>query len=866
MFRVLMSFIENKRAQIDLLMKINMFLRPGIYVFDNSLSFLYLKDGWSYKKARELFETNKSPLWRILVLFIIKLIFFRKNIIITHNTDMDVNRSNFSGTVCSLGLNRKNLKIFDFINNKVITSYLDYEEYNTTIKNYSYFRRFFPLPELLDYNNQKLFMAEELVMAKPVRQWSDDDCSYVINDVFKRYNCLFNEMKCHNNYTSRSPLWLISKLDAKDRIGMGLLKSIDHSLLTTRFPFLQLHGDLWTPNILLRERNEQGIKYIDWEFTDRFVFFYDIFWLITEQALMKDNFYYLSNYLAGMYDSSLKTLFKIFDLEFNEEYRVDYIKIFFLNFWAARWSRLSRSRRLQHFIQYKRLIKRISEIDKSGRVADIKNSISKTVVTIMLLTIVSKIVGFIRDITLSYYYGASHISDVFLVSLTIPSIIFGIIGTGLSPGYIPMYNRIVAEQGWESGNKFTSNLINLLAVVCTIIVAAGLIFTEPAVRLFASGFKGETLALAVRFTKITLFGIYFTGALYIFNSYLQMNENYIVPALVGLPLNIIIITAIVLSWYKNLMLLPLSRIFGVISEIILVLIFVYKAGYRHSFNIDIKNRHVREMVSLSIPIILGTSINQINMLVDRTIASRIAVGGITALEYSNRLVSFVEGIFASSVIAVFFPKAAKFAAENNLESVNLILSKAVNNICFLIIPASIGAMILAEPIVKMLFGRGAFDSAAAGLTSSALFFYSIGIVGMGVKDILARIFFSLHDTRTPMINAAFALTVNIVLNIILSKYMGIGGLALASSISSIFCAGLLLLSLRKKIGPLGIRSLCISIFKILIASIVMGAFAMFSLERLKYTLNANLSLFISILLGALVYFLLANLIKAEWNK
>jgi putative peptidoglycan lipid II flippase len=95
-------------------------------------------------------------------------------------------------------------------------------------------------------------------------------------------------------------------------------------------------------------------------------------------------------------------------------------------------------------------------------------------------------------------------------------------------------------------------------------------------------------------------------------------------------------------------------------------------------------------------------------------------------------------------------------------------------------------MILAEPIVKMLFGRGAFDSAAAGLTSSALFFYSIGIVGMGVRDILARIFFSLHDTRTPMINAAFALTVNIVLNIILSKYMGIGGLALASSISSIF--------------------------------------------------------------------------------
>ena len=125
---------------------------------------------------------------------------------------------------------------------------------------------------------------------------------------------------------------------------------------------------------------------------------------------------------------------------------------------------------------------------------------------------------------------------------------------------------------------------------------------------------------------------------------------------------------------------------------------------------------------------------------------------------------------------------------------------------------------------------------------------------MGVRDILARSF-SLHDTRTPMINAAFALTVNIVLNIILSKYMGIGGLALASSISSIL-RRTIAFKFKKKIGPLGIRSLCISIFKILIASIVMGAFAMFSLERLKYTLNANLSLFISILLGALFIFCL----------
>ena len=127
-------------------------------------------------------------------------------------------------------------------------------------------------------------------------------------------------------------------------------------------------------------------------------------------------------------------------------------------------------------MQYKRLLKRISEFGRPRTEGDKihKKGIGRTVLIIMILSILSKVIGFVRDITLSYYYGASDISDVFLMSLTIPSVIFGFIGAGISSGYIPMYNRIVSKSGMEEGHRFTNNLINLLGILCTVIVLPAL--------------------------------------------------------------------------------------------------------------------------------------------------------------------------------------------------------------------------------------------------------------------------------------------------------------------------------------------------------------------------------------------------------
>lgn len=487
----------------------------------------------------------------------------------------------------------------------------------------------------------------------------------------------------------------------------------------------------------------------------------------------------------------------------------------------------------------------------------------KTTILLMIITIFSKILGFAREITLSYFYGASNISDAYLISLTIPTVIFAFIGTGISTGYIPMYSNIQKNYEEKEANRFTSNLTNITILICTIIIIFGLIFTEPIVKLFASGFEGETLSLAVRFTRIGLFGIYFTGIIYIFNGFLQIKGNYIIPAMIGFPLNLITISAIFLSYKTNILVLAIGSVIATASQLLLLMLFIYKTGYRHKLVIDVKDEHIKKMLYLALPIIIGVSVNEINVLVDRTLASSIAVGGISALNYANRLNGFVQGLCVIPILTVMYPTISKMAADNNMKGLKRTVSESINSVSILVIPAIIGSMVFAEPVVKLLFGRGAFDSQAISLTSSALFFYSIGMLGFGLKNILSRAFYSQHETKTPMVNSVISVLLNIILNIILSKYLGIGGLALATSISAIFTTVLLFISFRKKVGSFGMKNTIITVIKISSSSLIMGLVAKLAYNTLLKYLGSNLTLITAIFIGAAVYFVMIYFMKIE---
>ena len=207
------------------------------------------------------------------------------------------------------------------------------------------------------------------------------------------------------------------------------------------------------------------------------------------------------------------------------------------------------------------------------------------------MTIASKLFGFIRELTLSYFYGASNISDAYLIALTIPSVIFAFIGTGIATSYIPLYSNIIQEKGIETADRFTNNLINFVLILCTAIVFLGFLFTEPLVKIFASGFYGDTLNLATHFARIMLFSLYFTGLAYIFRSYLQIKDNFIIPALLGFPLNVLTITAIILSSNGKLTILVIGSVLAIASQLLLLIPFMYRKGYRYHFVLDRRDEY-----------------------------------------------------------------------------------------------------------------------------------------------------------------------------------------------------------------------------------------------------------------------------------
>ncbi|MGE7771276.1 murein biosynthesis integral membrane protein MurJ [Viridibacillus arvi] len=490
----------------------------------------------------------------------------------------------------------------------------------------------------------------------------------------------------------------------------------------------------------------------------------------------------------------------------------------------------------------------------------------KTALLLMIITVLSKVTGFLRDITLSYFYGASSTSDAYIISITITSVLFSLIISGISTAYIPMFKQIENDVGYQSATYFTNNLINIVLIVTSGVILSGFLFSNILVKLFALGFDGETLRIAVLFTRIGLVGIYFTSVTQLFVSFLQLNGKFTVAAMIGLPCNFIIIISIIISANTDIIVLAIGGVLATLAQMFFLFPALKKSNYKYVPIIDFSDKNIKKMAVIVFPIMIGISIDQINLMVDKTLASTVVEGGVSALTYASRLNDFVQGIFVLSFVTVMFPLISKLATQKNKDDFKKSVSEVISSVILIVVPASIGIMILAEPIIIVLFGHGQFDGRAIDMTSKALFFYSIGMIGYGIREILNRTFYSLQDTKTPMYNASLAVLLNIILSFILSSYMGISGIALATSISALFCSTLLVIKLRKKIGAFGLKGNIITLMKVTLASSVMG-FVVYSLNEYVLTdWNIFLKMIVVILIGSSIYFLLITLFKVKESK
>lgn len=498
-----------------------------------------------------------------------------------------------------------------------------------------------------------------------------------------------------------------------------------------------------------------------------------------------------------------------------------------------------------------------------------------TALVLMLIILTSKITGFFRDIVLAQTFGAGEITDAYLTALNIPVVLFDGISAALGTTFIPIYFKIKSSKGQEEVNKFTSNILNIVILVSLVFVLLGVIFAPYIVKIFAVGFKGDVFDLTVNYSKILIFSMVFIAINGLVSSYLVASGNVYISGAITIPFNIFVIIAIIFASVTESYVMVYGTLIAYIAQLLFQLPLLIKKGYKHRLTVNLRDENIRQILFLVIPVFIGSYINQINAVVNRTLASTLDSGSITALNYANKLNMFAVGVIAVAISTIMYPILSKLASEGNKKLFKINISKSINMIVIIMLPIMVVMTTFSTEIVKVLFEEGSFNSHDTYLTSTALFFYSIGILSYGLKELLAKSFYSLQDTKTPVRNATISVVINIVFSIILVNIMGIGGLALASSISATVTTMLLLISLRKKIGKIGFSYILKTFIKGAIASIVMYIImriaynyifiygSRFALESRKFI---AFNCFISVILGMSTYLIVVLALKVKEVK
>lgn len=489
------------------------------------------------------------------------------------------------------------------------------------------------------------------------------------------------------------------------------------------------------------------------------------------------------------------------------------------------------------------------------------NKLTLSSIIIMIGMMLNKLLGFIREVSIANAFGASIEADIYFFAYMIPSIIFSLFSRVMTTTFIPVFLELKNNKGEDYAMDIANSLVNVIIFLSTIITVLGISLAKFYIPYIAMGFEGENLLKTIRLTQIMFPLVVFLAVTTIISGILQAYSRFFVQTIVWLPNNIVIIAYnFILSRYFGIKGLAIATVIAGITQILIQIPELIKVGYKYKFIFDIKNPYIIKMVNLMIPIFIGAGVAQINVLVDKALASTLAEGSISSLNFANRLISLPISIFVISIGTAAYPRLSEMAGSKNYEEFVVLIKNISKTILLIIAPITIAAMILRYPIIEFLFQRGAFNKNATKLTAIALFYYSIGLIGVALRDILNRAFYAMQDTRTPVINSIISIAINIVLNLILIKFMGHGGLALATSIANILTIVLLVFSLNKKINFNIGWSTFKYLFNLFIVTLSTAVIMNNSLILLK-GFNAFVLLVIETLIMAISYLILLKLFR-----
>jgi putative peptidoglycan lipid II flippase len=463
-------------------------------------------------------------------------------------------------------------------------------------------------------------------------------------------------------------------------------------------------------------------------------------------------------------------------------------------------------------------------------------SIIRSAGVVSLATVISRILGFIRDVVIARLFGVYIYAQAFVIAFRIPNLLRDLVGEGASnAALVPVFSeyqlRRSREEFWELANV----VLNILLVILTAIVLLGILFSPLIVRMIAPGFSAdpEKFLQTVRLNRLIFPYILLISLAAYSMGILNSLKHFSVPAFAPCLLNIsIIVFALVFG--EGIMGLALGILVGGFLQLAVQVPVLYKKGFRPHLFRRFRHPAAKTIGRLMLPRLASSAIYQLNNFVDSifgSLALIVGEGGVAVLYFAYRLIQFPLGIFSNALFQVILPTFSTQALEENRGALKQTLAFGLRVVFFLLLPASIGLLVLARPIIWALFQGGRFDAYSTQLTARALVFYSLGLSAYGASKILHGCFFALKDTATPAKVALLALITNVILNAILMWPLKIAGIALATSISGINTFIILFVILRKRLGDFYSKDIFSSLGRILAASLSMGIVCYFLAQR-----------------------------------
>ncbi len=489
-----------------------------------------------------------------------------------------------------------------------------------------------------------------------------------------------------------------------------------------------------------------------------------------------------------------------------------------------------------------------------------------TVGLMVAITFAGKLLGLVRDRMLTVNYGSGMEANAFLTASRIPRVFFDtVFSSAIGACLIPVMGEVMAKRGKKDAMRFAGNFMTAMCVLCALMTALGTVFAGPLTWLFADGYDEATAALCTSLTRIMMPMVLFAGVAYSFVGILQSLDEFNVPAAISLISNVFII-----AYYFTL-----NRRFGIyglavaflISWVIQALVQVpslVKKGFRFYPSLSLRNPEMRKVGKLLLPVMVSTWVLPINQTINSRFGSRLFGGaGVAAIEYAFNLYTVIAGIFVIQLANYIFPRLSRENASGGPEKMRETLRSALGITLFVVIPMTAGLFVMARPVVAFIYGGGRFDDFSIGITSRALRYMSLGMVGYAAQFVLSRAYFAGQSGVIPLLSGVVSIAANILLSMLLAPRLDVAGIAIASAVAFTLSALVLAVPMKKRNMGFFDRAFFVNFAKQLLSAGLMAGAAYGTLRAVDGRAGKLLTLLLPVAVGAAVYGVLAVLLRTD---